>query len=92
MASILNKVEEDSILIKSILNFFSVISLLDKELFKPFLNDVLILALKYASKDIEIHFEDKEIFTKKSNKYNSFDLDMKIFGGKKVLSFNHSLY
>jgi len=27
------------------------------------LNDVLILAQKYAAKDIEIHLEDKECFT-----------------------------
>lgn len=40
---------------------------------------------------MDIHFEDKETFTEKNQKYKTIDLDLKIFGGKKVLSLNHSL-
>lgn len=42
-------------------------------------------------KEIDIQFEDKETFTEKASNYKSIDLDLKIFGGKKVLSLNHSL-
>ena len=91
LGNLLSTLEHDSILIKSVLKFFGTISQTSTKLFEPFLNDVFDLSVNYIQKEIDIHFDDKETFTQKSSNYKSIDLDLKIFGGKKVLSLNHSL-
>ena len=58
----LNGLEEDSVLLTSVLNFFSVTCSVEKGIYIPYLNDVLNIATRCAVKDLEIHLEDKEVF------------------------------
>ncbi len=90
IAGLVQVVSDENSLLKPSLNFFGTISLLSKEQFRPYLNDILTLCSKCLEQKVDIHIEDQETNTDKGDKFQKVSVDLKIFGGKKVISINHS--
>lgn len=82
--------EEDPML-KSVLSFYTVVCQKLKKDFQPLLENVMQLSLSCARKAVKIHFEEAETYQDKGDNFKSMQFDMKIFGGKKVLSINHAV-
>lgn len=82
--------EEDPML-KSVISFYTVVCQKLEQGFLPLLEHVLHLCLTCAKKAVKIHFEEAETYQDKGENFKSMQFDMKIFGGKKVLSINHAV-
>ena len=91
LQNLLSNLDDESSQLKSILNFFSTIAVHLGDFFLPMLESVFNLAMNLSQKEVKVHFEDTETFVDKGENFQSLPLDLKIFGGKKVLSINHNV-
>lgn len=91
LQNLLSSLDDENSQLKSILNFFSTIAVHLGEFFLPMFESVFNLAMNLAKKEVKVHFEDTETFVDKGENFQSLPLDLKIFGGKKVLSINHNI-
>ena len=69
IAGLVQVVSDENSLLKPSLNFFGTISLLSKEQFRPYLNDILNLCSKCLDQKVDIHIEDQETNTDKGDKF-----------------------
>jgi hypothetical protein len=54
------------------------------------MNDILVLCMKCLDQKVDIHIDDQETNVEKGDKFQKISVDLKIFGGKKIISINHT--
>lgn len=91
LQGIVSTLSEEDPMLKSVISFYTVVCQKLKDSFLPLLENVLQLSLNCARKSVKIHFEEAETYQDKGDNFKSMQFDMKIFGGKKVLSINHAV-
>ena len=91
LQSLIQSANEEDPILKSALSFYGIVCEKLKNNFAPLLSNVLEFTLKCARKAVKIHFDEAETFTDKGQNFQSMQFDMKIFGGKKMLSINHAV-
>ena len=82
---------DDSPVTKSCINFYTSIIKALKQKSEFLFEKSYEIAFKFAQVNVEVHFsEDTDAKqTKNKENYQSMEVDLKIFGGKKVLTINH---
>ena len=75
---------------KAVLSFWSVLMQSFPEKFAANQEPLLESVLRGMSLSIQISMEDSEAFKNKGNGFHSMAVDLKAFGGKKVLSMDHT--
>ena len=75
---------------KAVLSFWSVVIQSFQERFAENSDLILTSLLNIMSLKVEITMEDQENFVNKGQGFESFKIDLKAFGGEKVLSMDHS--
>jgi hypothetical protein len=82
---------DDSPVTKSCINFYASIIKALKQKSESLFEKIFEIAFKFAQVSVEVHFSEDTDAKKINNKenYQSMEVDLKIFGGKKVLTINH---
>jgi hypothetical protein len=74
---------------KAVLSFWSVVIRAYPEKYQPNQEIILSTILRGMGLEVKITMEDTESFQAKGNGFQSVTLDLKAFGGKKILSMDH---
>jgi len=79
---------------KAILETYATLCNSLKHNFSSFLNQVIPYVVSSANTDVKVHMEDEGLAQNpqyRNQNYHQMVVDLKILGGKKVISLNHSL-
>ena len=85
---------EDDMQHKAIIEVYATLCNSLKEKFLAFVPSVINYIVECANTDIKVHMEDEGVTQNpdyRTSNYHQMVVDLKIFGGKKVISLNHSL-
>lgn len=86
----LTECTDDSPIAKSVIQFYTIFLENLKSNFTPLFEKAFELALRFSQIKVEIHFEEaNKDQTEKKDHFESMEVDLKIFGGKKIFSINH---
>lgn len=82
-------ITDDSPVAKSVIGFYTVFVENLRDKFEPLFPKAFELALKFSQIVVEVHFEDADQATEKKEHFESMEINLPIYGGKKVFSINH---